>query len=286
MRYKTIQVKDTTIFYREAGSSGKPVILLLHGYPASSHMFRDLMQHLAGDYHLFAPDYPGFGNSSMPDANVYEYTFDNLSVTIAGFIDALGLQKFSLYIQDYGAPIGFRIALRRPAAIEALLIQNGNAYLEGLGPATADGQRFWADRNAETEAAVQQMFTPEGTRFQYLHGVQDPEKIAPDGIVYDQYFLDRPGNLAIQLELFYDYRTNLTQYPAWHAWLREHRPPTLIVWGKNDPLFIAAGAEAYLRDLPEAELHLLDTGHFALEERHAQIAGLIHAFLERELTID
>lgn len=281
IRYKKQPVNGLDIFYREAGASGKPVILLLHGYPASSHMFRDLLHHLANDYHLIAPDYPGFGNSSMPDQATYQYTFDNLSVTMEAFIDALGLKAFSLYMQDYGAPVGYRIALRRPELIQALLIQNGNAYADGLGPATEDGKRFWANRNTETENAVLQAMTPQGTQFQYLHGVQNPEKISPDAYLYDQYLLNRPGNVAIQVNLLYDYRNNLTQYPAWQAWLRQHQPPALITWGQNDPLFTAAGAKAYLRDLPNAELHLLDTGHFALEEFHVEIAGLIHAFLQR-----
>jgi pimeloyl-ACP methyl ester carboxylesterase len=283
MRYKKVRVNGLDLFYREAGSPGKPVILLLHGFPASSHMYRDLLHDLADDYHLIAPDYPGFGNSSMPDRTAYTYTFDNLSVTMEAFIDALGLKGFSLYMQDYGAPVGYRIALRRPELIQALLIQNCNAYVEGLGPATEDGKRFWANRNAETENAVQQAMTLVGTRLQYLHGTQNPEKISPDAYLYDQYFLDRPGSAAIQLDLLYDYRNNITLYPDWQAWLRKHQPPALITWGQNDPLFTAAGAMAYLRDLPKAELHLLDTGHFALEEFHVEIAGLIHAFLQRNI---
>lgn len=283
MRYKKIKIKGVDIFYREAGDPGKPVILLLHGFPASSHMYRDLMRDLADNYHLIAPDYPGFGNSDMPDANVYAYTFDNLSETVEAFIDSLGLTEFSLYIQDYGAPVGYRIAVRRPELINALLIQNGNAYVEGLGTATAEGRQFWVSRNPATENVVRKMFTLEGTQFQYLHGVQDPEKIAPDAMIYDQHFLDRPGNAAIQLDLFYDYRNNIPLYPTWQDWLRKYQPPTLITWGKNDALFIAEGATAYLRDLPSAELHLLNTGHFALEEFHAEIAALIHAFLKRKL---
>jgi pimeloyl-ACP methyl ester carboxylesterase len=278
--YKTIQVNGLEIFYREAGQPGRPVILLLHGFPSSSHMYRDLLNDLAGDYHLIAPDYPGFGNSSMPDREAYQYTFDNLSATMEAFIDALELQQFSLYMQDYGSPVGYRIAVRRPELIQALLIQNANAYVEGLGPAIADGQRFWANRNAATESAMRGILTLEGTKIQYLDGTRNPEKISPDAYLYDQYFLDRPGNAAIQLDLLYDYRNNITLYPAWQAYLRQHQPPALITWGKNDQLFVAAGAEAYLRDLPQAELHLLDTGHFALEEYHTDIAGYIDGFLK------
>lgn len=283
--YKTVVVNGLTIFYREAGSPHKPVILLLHGFPSSSHMHRDLLRDLADDYHLIAPDYPSFGNSSMPAPTEYTYTFDNLSLTMEAFIDELGLKGFSLYMQDYGAPVGFRIALRRPELIQALLIQNGNAYEEGLGPAMEDGKRYWANRNANTENAMKQALTLEGTQFQYVHGTQDPEKVSPDTYQYDQYLLDRPGNAAIQLDLLYDYRNNITLYPTWQAWLREHQPPTLITWGQNDIFFTAQGAEAYLRDLPDAELHLLDTGHFALEEYHTEIAGLIHRFLQKKLKV-
>lgn len=282
-RFKTISVNGLDLFYREAGAPGKPVILLMHGYPSSSHMYRDLLRDLANDYHLIAPDYPGFGNSSMPDKSTYRYTFENLSRTIEDFIDAFGLKRFALYMQDYGAPIGYRIATRRPELIKALLIQNGNCYVEGLGPDTADGKRFWANRNEETETAVKQAMTFEGTRYQYLQGANDPLKISPDAYLYDQYFLDRPGNIDIQLELLYDYRTNIALYPAWQAWLREHQPPTLITWGRNDPFFTAEGAKAYLKDLPNAELHLIESGHFALEECHIEIAELIHSFLQRTI---
>jgi pimeloyl-ACP methyl ester carboxylesterase len=281
VRYKTIVIDGISIFYREAGDPANPTLLLLHGFPSSSHMYRDLLRDLGDRYHLLAPDYPGFGNSDMPPRDEFAYTFDNLSVVMEKFIDALKLTRFAMYLQDYGAPVGYRIAVRRPELIRALILQNGNAYEEGLGPAIDDGKRFWANRNVETENAMRGALTLEGTKFQYLHGVENPSKISPDAYLYDQHFLDRPGNAAIQLDLLYDYRNNLKQYPAWHRYLREHRPPALIAWGKNDPFFTEKGALAYLRDLPDAELHLLNTGHFALEEFHEEIADYIDAFLKK-----
>lgn len=277
--YNTLSVDGVNIFYREAGSRSNPAILLLHGFPSSSHMYRDLMNDLADRYYLIAPDYPGFGNSDMPDRDKYTYTFDNLSVTIDKFIDALKLTKFSLYMQDYGSPVGYRIAVRRPELIEALLIQNANAYQEGIGPAIDDGKRFWANRNAETENAMRNILTSEGTKFQYIDGVEDARKISPDAYRYDQLFLDRPGNKEIQLDLLYDYRNNLTLYPMWQKYLREYQPRTLITWGKNDAMFTERGALAYKKDLPKAEIHLLNTGHFALEEFHTEIAAYIDNFL-------
>ncbi len=278
--YKTLAIDGVNIFYREAGSSSNPVILLLHGFPSSSHMYRDLMNDLADRYYLIAPDYPGFGNSDMPDRDKYTYTFDNLSVTIEKFIDALKLTRFSLYMQDYGSPVGYRIAVRRPELIEALIIQNANAYEEGIGPAIDDGKRFWANRNTETENAMRNILTAEGTKFQYIDGVEDVQKISPDAYRYDQLFLDRPGNKEIQLDLLYDYRNNLTLYPVWQKYLREHQPRTLITWGKNDAMFTEKGALAYKKDLPKAEIHLLNTGHFALEEFHTEIAAYIDNFLK------
>jgi pimeloyl-ACP methyl ester carboxylesterase len=282
VRYKTIIIDGLDIFYREAGKPGNPVILLLHGFPSSSHMYRDLINDLSDRYHLIAPDYPAFGHSSMPSQDEYNYTFDQLSVTIEKFIDALSLKKFSMYIQDYGSPVGFRIAVRRPELIQALLIQNGNAYEEGLGPAIDGGKQFWANRNTETENVMRGALTPAGTKWQYIEGAGDLSKISPDGWSYDQYFLDRPGNAEIQLALLYDYRTNPPLYPVWQEYLRVHQPPALITWGKNDLFFTAAGAQAYLKDLPQAELHLLNGGHFALEEYHREIADYIHRFLVKQ----
>ncbi len=281
--YKTISVDGVKIFYREAGSPSSSLILLLHGFPSSSHMYRDLMHDLADDYHLIAPDYPAFGNSDMPDKNIYPYTFDNLSITIEKFIDALKLSKFSIYMQDYGAPVGYRIAVRKPELIQALIIQNANAYEEGLGPAIEDGKRFWENRNEETENAMRGILTIEGTKMQYMDGVESPEKVSPDAYLYDQLFLDREGNKEIQLDLLYDYRKNIALYPVWQKYLRDHQPPALITWGKNDALFTDKGAVAYKKDLPDAEIHLLNTGHFALEEFHTEIAAHIDDFLKRVL---
>lgn len=279
IRYNSLSIDGVKIFYREAGSRSNPAILLLHGFPSSSHMYRDLINDLADRYYLIAPDYPGFGNSDMPDRDKYTYTFDNLSVTIEKFIDALKLTKFALYMQDYGSPVGYRIAVRRPELIKALIIQNANAYEEGIGPAIEDGKRFWANRNTETENAMRNILTAEGTKFQYIDGVEDVQRISPDAYRYDQLFLDRPGNNEIQLDLLYDYRNNLTLYPVWQQYLRDHQPPTLITWGKNDAMFTEKGALAYRKDLPKAEVHLLNTGHFALEEFHAEIAVYIDRFL-------
>ena len=281
VRYQTIRIDGLDVFYREAGDVSQPTILLLHGFPSSSHMYRDLITDLAGSYHLVAPDYPGFGHSSAPDPTQFAYTFDRLSEVIEGFIDTLGLTSFSLFVQDYGAPVGYRIAARRPELIQALLIQNANAYLEGIGPAMAAIPAFWAERNAATEAPLRDLMTLKGTKFQYLTGAQHPERISPDAYHYDQYFLDRPDNGEIQLDLLYDYQHNILRYEEWHQYLRDHQPPALITWGENDPFFIAAGAMAYQQDLPHAEIHLLPTGHFALEEYHHEVAGYIRQFLTR-----
>ena len=280
--YHTRTVDGLSVFYREAGDPANPTLVLLHGYPSSSFMFRDLMPRLADRFHLVAPDYPAFGHSAAPGTAEFAYTFDHLTDVTERFLDALGLTRCSLYLQDYGAPIGFRLACRRPERVEALVVQNGNAYEEGFTAAWAAFRALWQDRSDATEAAVREFFSPETTRFFYTAGTRDPGALSPDTWTLDQSLLDRPANRAAQMELFYDYRTNPPLYPAWQAYLREHRPPTLIVWGRNDPFFGPEGATAFGRDLPGAEMHLLDTGHFALEEDGEVIAGHIRAFFDRQ----
>ena len=278
--YHRTKVDGLEVFYREAGSKDLPTVVLLHGFPSSSHMFRDLIPRLAGEYHVVAPDYIGFGYSAQPSSSEFPYTFDNLSGHVEKLLfDKLQLAKFAIYVQDYGAPVGFRIASRHPEAISAIVVQNGNAYEEGLSPAWAALRALWANRNADTEQAVRAFLSPETTKFQYTEGVGNVEEVSPDAYTFDQAGLDRPGNDAIQMSLFHDYASNLVLYPEWHTYFREHQPPMLIVWGKNDPFFTVEGARAFLRDLPEAELHLLDTGHFALEDKGEFIAGQMRRFL-------
>lgn len=282
--YRTTQVDGLTIFYREAGPKNAPTILLLHGFPTSSRMFRNLMPALSNRYHLIAPDYPGFGHSSAPAADEFDYTFDHLAQVIDHFVEQLGVPRYSLYIQDYGAPIGFRLALQHPKRLQALIVQNGNAYVEGMNndfwkPIKA----YWANRTPETAAPLREALKVETTKWQYTNGASQVDRIDPDTWTIDQALLDRPGQQEIQLALFYSYGSNPPLYPKWQQFLRENQPPTLIVWGKNDAIFPAPGAEAYLRDVPKAELHLLDTGHFALEEDGDEIAAFIRTFLAREL---
>lgn len=280
VQYKTLTIEGQEIFYREVGSADKPTILLLHGYPTSSFMFRNLMIALGDKYHLVAPDYPGFGNSSMPLVNEFEYTFDHLAEIVDQFIIAKGLKKYSLYVMDYGAPVGYRIATKHPERVEALLVQNGNAYQEGLSPFWEPLKEFWADpENEQKRNVIADTLALEFTKWQYLTGVKDASSISPDTWTLDQSKLDRPGNAEIQLALFYSYRTNLDRYPEWQHFFRTYQPPTLITWGGNDEIFPASGAKAYLKDLPDAELHILDTGHFALEEEGTKIASLIDRFL-------
>ena len=260
-------VRGLKVFYREAGSPSSPAIVLLHGFPSSSHMFRDLIPKLAENFHVIAPDYIGFGYSDMPSVSEFEYTFDRLAdYTEELLFNVLGLKKFSIYVQDYGAPVGYRIAFKHQDAIEGIVVQNGNAYAEGIGSGFDAMKPFWANRNAETEKPVRGLLTKEMTVFQYTHGVRDVSRISPDSYTVDQFFLDRPGNDAIQLNLLHNYQSNLTHYDEWHEFFRSRQPRTLIVWGKNDPFFTVEGAKAYLRDIPAAQLHLLDTGHFALED--------------------
>jgi pimeloyl-ACP methyl ester carboxylesterase len=283
VRYKTIRIGGLDVFYREAGSSEAPVVLLLHGFPTSSHMFRNLIPALADSFHVVALDYPGFGNSSMPPRNDFEYTFDNLARLVEKFTEQLALSRYTLYLQDYGAPIGFRLAAKHPQRVQALVIQNGNAYEEGLRDFWKPLKAYWSDRNEANAAALRKFLELDATKWQYTHGVRRLEAISPDNWLIDQYLLDRPGNKDIQLQLFYDYGSNVPRYPEWQAYFRRHQPPTLIVWGKNDQIFPADGAHPYKRDLKDLEFHLLDTGHFALEEDHQVIAGLMRRFLETRL---
>jgi pimeloyl-ACP methyl ester carboxylesterase len=282
--YRTTQVDGLKIFYREAGPTNAPNLVLLHGFPSSSHMFRELIPRLSDKYHVVAPDYPGYGYSDAPTTDHFVYTFDHLADIVDHFLDQQGITKYSIYIQDYGAPVGFRLATRHPERIQAIITQNGNAYDEGLAPFWAEFlYPYWKDPNPTNEAKVRQLLTLDTTKFQYLQGFRKPEDVSPDAYTFDQMNLDRPGNDKIQLALFYDYRNNPPLYPAWHKYLREKKPAVLVVWGKNDPVFAAAGAQAFLQDVPQAELHLLDTGHFALEEDGAEIAQLIRSFLAKNV---
>jgi len=280
--FRKAKVDGLNIFYREAGSRKNPTILLLHGFPSSSYMYRDLVNDLSEDFHLVAPDYPGFGQSSAPSLSAYDYSFDNLAQTINRFIDVLDLKNFSLYVQDYGGPIGFRIAAKRPELIQALIIQNANAYNEGLGEALKPLVEYIQDQNAETEKAVRVFLAPGTTQWLYTDGAEDIARVSPDGYTIDQYYLDRPGNDEIQLALFRNYGTNLPLYDEWHSYFRKFQPPTLVISGKNDKLFLAAGAEAFKKDNENAQINLLNGGHFVLEEKHTEAAALIRSFFENK----
>ena len=280
--HKTVEVDGLEIFYREAGPMDAPTILLLHGFPTSSQMFRELIPALSDRFHLVAPDYPGFGQSAMPSVEAFDYSFDRLAQVMDGFVETLGIERYSLYLMDYGAPVGFRLAVKHPERVQALIVQNGNAYEEGLGDFWQPFRAYWADRNETTAAPLAGFLQLEATQWQYTHGTRDGAAINPDNWIVDQYFLDRPGNREIQLQLFYDYGSNPPLYPQWQAYLRTHQPPTLVVWGRNDAIFPAAGAHPYTRDLTNIELHLLDTGHFALEEDGSFIAERIRVFLSRQ----
>ena len=285
--YGTLEQDGLNLFYREAGPKEAPTILLLHGFPSSSHMFRDLMPLLADDFHLIAPDYPGFGYSSAPSVTEFDYTFDHLTDVIERFVQDLKLESFSLYMQDYGGPVGFRLAARHPEWVEALIIQNANAYEEGFTDVSISRNLLKRlNRTGATEQPVLDLSKLEGTKFQYQHGARHPDGMNPDAWTHDQYGLDRPGNKLIQLDLQANYHTNLAQYDRWHAYLREHQPPALVVWGEGDPIFGVEGAHAYKRDLKDIEVHLLNTGHFALEEDAAVIAKHIQRFLKAKLIHD
>jgi pimeloyl-ACP methyl ester carboxylesterase len=277
---QTISVDGQTIFYREAGNNkNAPTILLLHGFPTSSHMYRDLIPALADKFHLIAPDYPGFGYSSMPTVDKFQYTFDHLAEIVDKFITQIGLERYSIYVMDYGAPVGYRLAVKHPEKIEALIVQNGNAYDEGLGEFWEPLRAYWSEPSEKNKDALMKLLTIEATKWQYTHGVRNENAISPDNWILDQSLLERPGNKEIQLQLFYDYRSNLPLYPQWQEYFRKYQPPTLVVWGKNDNIFLKEGAIPYQRDLKNVEVHLLDTGHFALEEEGELIAKLISRFL-------
>jgi pimeloyl-ACP methyl ester carboxylesterase len=279
--YKTIEVNNQEIFYREAGPADAPTIVLLHGFPTSSHMFRNLIPQLAKKYHVIAPDYPGFGNSSMPSVNEFEYSFDNLAKITDKFLTKVGAKKYSLYVMDYGAPIGFRIAAKHPERVEGLIIQNGNAYDEGLRDFWNPIKAYWADKSDENGQALSDaILNIDATKWQYTHGTRNEAAISPDNWIIDQAKQDRPGNKAIQLELFHSYGTNPPLYPQWQEYFRTNQPPTLLVWGKGDYIFPEEGAHPYKRDLQNLDFHILDTGHFALEEDGQVIGDYIVEFME------
>lgn len=284
-QYMTVTVDDLDIFYREAGPKNAPTIILLHGFPTSSHMFRNLITELSDRFHLIAPDYPGFGNSSKPGVEKFDYTFDRLAEVMEGFIDKLELKHYSLYVMDYGAPVGFRIAARHPERVTSLIVQNGNAYTEGLREFWDPIRTYWKNRTIENAQPLARFISPEGVKWQYTHGVRNKAVISPDNWKNDLHHLAQEGNADIQLALFYDYQNNIPLYPEWQAYFREHQPPMLIVWGKNDFIFPAEGAHPYKRDLKNLEFHLLDTGHFALEEDGHLISELIRKFIDNELKI-
>lgn len=283
-RHRFEQIDGLNIFYREAGSKDNPCVLLLHGFPTSSHMFRNLIPALADRYHVLAPDYPGYGQSDMPDRKSFTYSFDRYAELVDQLLHKLGIKRFAMYVMDYGAPVGWRLALKHPDQVTALIVQNGNAYDEGLKEFWDPIKKYWADRTDENAKPLLKLFTLETTKFQYTDGVDDVTRVSPDNWVHDQALLDRPGNADIQLDMMYDYRTNLPLYPKVQEFLRKHQPPTLIVWGERDFIFPADGAHPYKRDLKELEFHLIPTGHFALEDKADVIVPLIGDFLDRRLT--
>jgi pimeloyl-ACP methyl ester carboxylesterase len=282
--YKSVEINGQRIFYREAGKSGAPAILLLHGFPTSSHMFRNLIPQLEGEYHVIAPDLPGFGFSEAPPRNKFKYTFENIAKVIGTFSEKIGLKRFAIYVFDYGAPVGFRLALAHPERITAIISQNGNAYEEGLSDGWNPIQKYWQEPNEANRVALKSFLAPEATRWQYTHGVADESLVAPEAYTLDSALLARPGNEEIQLDLFLDYASNVALYPKFQEYFRKQRPPLLAVWGKHDPFFLPPGAEAFKRDNPKAEIHFFDTGHFALETHATEIGGKILEFLKRNVT--
>jgi pimeloyl-ACP methyl ester carboxylesterase len=279
--YRTAKVDGITVFYREAGPADAPTLVLLHGYPSASHQFRGLIPLLTDRFHVIAPDLPGFGKSDMPPPDQFDYTFEHLAEVIEHWTEALGLERFSLYVFDYGAPVGFRIAAWHPERVTAIITQNGNAYEEGLTDVWNPVRAYWKEPSQANREAIRMLVQPETTIWQYTHGVQDPTRVGPDGYGLDNYYLARPGADEIQLDLFLNYATNVTLYPEFHEYFRTSRPPLLAVWGKNDPFFLPVGAEAFKRDLPDADVRFVDTGHFALETHAEEIAAAVTEFLTR-----
>lgn len=286
VRYRSARIDGIKIAYREAGRADAPAILLLHGFPTSSHMFRNLIPALADRYRVIAPDYPGFGQSAAPARSEFKYTFDNFAKLVDGLTQKLGVSRYALYVMDYGAPVGFRLAAKHPDRVTALVVQNGNAYTEGLQKFWEPIQKYWVSGSKTDREAIRWLTSLKATTWQYTDGVPDTSLVSPDTWTLDQALLDRPGNQEIQLDLFYDYRTNVPLYPEWQAYFRKHKPATLVIWGKNDQIFVADGAAPYKRDLPEAELHLLDAGHFALETNGPEMARLIREFLGRKGAVE
>jgi len=281
IRYRRTEVDGFKIFYREAGRAGAPKLLLLHGFPSAGHMFRDLIPQLADRFHIVAPDLPGFGQSDMPAREKFDYTFDNIARVIERFTEIVGFDRFALYVFDYGAPTGFRMAVRHPERITAIISQNGNAYEEGLSEGWTPIRAYWEDASQANRKALRAFLTPETTSWQYTHGVTDPTTVSPDGQNLDNFYLARPGADEVQLDLFGDYKSNVALYPSFQQYFRTHKPPLLAVWGKNDPFFLPPGAEAFRRDIPEAEVRFFETGHFALETHYAEIARVIGDFLSK-----
>ena len=281
LRYRSADVGAVRMFYREAGDRQNPTLLLLHGFPTSTHMFRNLIPLLADRFHIVAPDLPGFGFTTAPDRSQFTYSFDHLAKVIEAFTDAIGLKRYAIYVFDYGAPVGFRLAMARPERVTAIISQNGNAYEEGLSDGWSPIQKYWKDPTPANREALRAFLSPEATKWQYTHGVVDEKQVAPESYTLDSALLARPGNDDIQLDLFLDYAGNVALYPKFHEYFAEHRPPLLAVWGRNDPFFLPPGAEAFKRDNPNAEVHFFDTGHFAQETHAVEIANAMRTFLAR-----